>query len=100
MSEQWSELETLHVAGNGHLAAGELGAVLVQTLEVIEVIDHHAVRLPESLGGEVSAPVQAFNSRTVAQVKPRYRVQRLAISAMVCWITAKQNAMPTPATNT
>ena len=49
--------------------------VFFDAVEVIEVVDHHSHRLLQSLVAQIRRPMDGMQTRAVAQVKARDRVQ-------------------------
>lgn len=77
------EIQGLHIAGCWCFAVVEHVAMLVQTLQVVKVIDHQAVRLLDAFGGRICKPVDALNARTVAQMEAGHGVEHLlAVAAL------------------
>src|SRR6266568_5720870 len=57
-------------------AALRIGLVVVLDLfEIVEVIDHQAVRLPQALGRAAGEPIDLLKARAVAEVEPGDRIE-------------------------
>ena len=59
------------------LAMGELLVVRLDLLQVVEVVDHHAERLPGALGRQVGERVQPFQPRAVVEMEAGHRIAAL-----------------------
>ena len=69
--------ELAHVRRSDDLALlGEGFVVLLDVVEVVAVVHHQAVRLPQALGRRVAEKVEPLQAGAVAEMEARHRVER------------------------
>ena len=71
--------------------------VLLDVVEVVEIVHHQPVRLPEAVLGHVGEPVDPLEPRAVAEMETRDRIDRRAVARLgVEEIKAPRRAIPGP----